>query len=44
MVEGVEAELDVARRGLLGHLVGHVAKSDPLEIRDGGIPPNELAL
>jgi hypothetical protein len=44
MVEGVEAELDVVRRGLLGHLVGHVAKPNVLEIRDRGIPPNELAL
>jgi hypothetical protein len=44
MVKGVETELDVAGRGLLGHLAGHVAKPDVLEIRDRGIPPNELAL
>jgi hypothetical protein len=44
MVEGVEAELDPAGRGLLGHLVGDVAKPDILEIRDRGIPPNELTL
>jgi selenophosphate synthase len=44
IVEGVETELDVAGCGLFGHLVGHVAKLDVLEIRDRGIPPHELAL